>query len=85
MSKINNIAEGWFNSFLTKLNLLNEDTKQLGETRMNICSNCPVRSDNICDSSKTHINTSGITFNGCGCHIDKKTLCVSCECPGGFW
>lgn len=82
---ITHIAEGWFNGFLKDLNLLDEDIKKIGEARMNICSACLVRSDNKCDRNKTHINTSGSSFNGCGCRIDKKTLCVDCQCPGGFW
>jgi hypothetical protein len=82
---LKHIAEGWFNSYLDKLNLLDEDIKELGERRMSICSDCPVRSDNRCDRNKTHINISGAHFSGCGCYIDKKTLCVDCQCPGGFW
>lgn len=82
---IKHIAEGWFNSFLDTMNLLDEDVKNLGTERMNICSNCPVRSGNRCDRNKTHISATGVEFNGCGCYIDKKTLCVDCHCPGGFW
>lgn len=79
------IAEGWFNSYLDKLNLLDEGTKSLGEARMSICSSCPVRTGNRCDRDKTHINISGTPFSGCGCYIDKKTLCADCHCPGRFW
>lgn len=83
--KLNHIAEGWFNSFLDSLNLLDENIKALGKKRMNICLNCPVRTNNRCDGEKTHINITGAPFVGCGCNISKKTLCVDCQCPGGFW
>jgi len=79
------IAEGWFNDFLKDLNLLDETTKALGEKRMSICSNCPVRTDNRCDHAKQHTDIDGAIFNGCGCYVHKKTLCVDCACPGKFW
>jgi hypothetical protein len=79
------IAEGWFNDFLKELNLLDENVKNLGESRMNICSSCPVRTGNRCDREKSHKSIHGIKFSGCGCRIDKKTLCVTCSCPGGYW
>ena len=79
------IAEGWYNDFLNDVNLLDPETKKLGEERMFICSACPVRTQNKCDSSKSHINKNGALFEGCGCYINKKTLCKNCTCPGGFW
>jgi hypothetical protein len=82
---LKHIAEGWFNDFLKDMNLLDENIKNLGERRMAVCSSCPVRTENRCDNNKSHKNIDGITFNGCGCRIDKKTLCVECNCPGRFW
>jgi hypothetical protein len=79
------IAEGWFNDFKNQLNLLDPETKALGEGRMKICEHCPVRTENRCDGGKTHIGRNGQHFNGCGCRIDKKTLCRDCQCPGSFW
>lgn len=79
------IAEGWFNGFLDDLSILDEETKSIGEKRMNICSECPVRTEKRCDRDKSTTNISGVQFNGCGCRIDKKTLCMDCQCPGGFW
>ena len=74
------IAEGWYNSFLDRAHLLDPETRKLGDDRLSICSNCPIRTENRCDETKTHTNTWGSLFSGCGCHIDKKV-----QCPGGFW
>lgn len=79
------IAEGWYNSFLDTVHLLSPKIRELGNTRLSACLNCPVRTENRCDEKKTHTNTWGSPFNGCGCYIDKKVLCKECTCPGGFW
>lgn len=79
------IAEGWFNGFLADLNLLDENTKRLCESRMSICLNCPVRTSDRCDKNKHGIGKAGFNFVGCGCNIKKKTLCTECVCPGGHW
>ena len=79
------IAEGWFNGFLKDLNLLDEKTKKLGEARISICLNCPIRSGDRCDINKSGVSRLGFSFKGCGCKIDKKTLCIECVCPGGHW
>ena len=79
------IAEGWFNYYLDSAQLLDPETRALGDSRLSTCSNCPIRTENRCDETKTHTNTWGTPFSGCGCHIDKKVLCKECQCPGGFW
>lgn len=82
---IKHIAEGWFNSFLDSINLLDSETKKLGETRMNICTSCPIRKIKRCSSDREGIHADGSTFKGCGCYVDKKVLCHDCQCPGGYW
>lgn len=82
---LKDIAEGWFNNLLDSINLLNEDLKKLGQSRALICKTCPVRSGNMCDSTKTYRKKTGEKFNGCGCFVEAKVLCVNCECPGSFW
>lgn len=82
---IKQIAEGWFNGFLNDINLLDEKTKNLGQSRMSICLTCPVRTGNVCDKGKSGKNQLGFPFRGCNCRIDKKTLCKECTCPGGRW
>jgi len=82
---LKHIAEGWFNSFLNAVNLLDPEIKVLGESRMSICATCPLRQGLICSTEKHGIKPNGDFFNGCGCQIDKKVLCVECRCPGEKW
>jgi hypothetical protein len=82
---LKHIAEGWFNSFLDALNMLDPAKKIVAEARMNICATCPIREGFICSPNKLGINNKGENFYGCGCLIDKKTLCMDCSCPGGKW
>jgi hypothetical protein len=82
---LKHIAEGWFNSFLDAINLLEPNIKILGEARMRICADCPVRDGLVCSSEKHGMTEEKEFFNGCGCPIDKKVLCVECKCPGGKW
>jgi hypothetical protein len=82
---LKHIAEGWFNNFLSSINMLDEGMKNLGKSRASVCANCPVRTGNTCDSQKSHRGKNGHKFNGCGCAIAAKVLCANCECPGGFW
>jgi hypothetical protein len=79
------IAQGWGNHFLDKLNLLPEDKKNVATTRMLICNGCKIRTDDICDPEKTGVSVDGQRFKGCGCYVDKKVLCMDCECPGSYW
>lgn len=65
---IKHIAEGWFNSFLNSINLLGSETKNLGETRMNICASCPIRKIKRCSADREGIRADGSTFKGCGCY-----------------
>lgn len=87
MLKLNlkQIAEGWGNHFLDKLNLLDPEKKRIAETRMVICENCPIKKDNICDPDTSGTSMDGTKFRGCGCFVDKKVLCMDCECPGSYW
>jgi hypothetical protein len=85
IKQVAQITEGWYNDFLKSVNALDPHLKEIGEVRMKICSDCPVRTENRCDRGKSHIGINGKEFKGCGCRIDKKTLCKDCACPGGFW
>lgn len=82
---LKDIAEGWFNILLNSINLLDEGSRELGIQRASVCKTCPVRTNNKCDSEKTHRKKTGEKFNGCGCFVEAKVLCMNCECPGGFW
>lgn len=86
MSKLlRQIASGWMNSFLDKVNLLSPEKKQVAVHRMEICAQCPIRTNEVCDPSKKGTALDGTKFEGCGCFIEKKTMCMDCECPGQYW
>jgi hypothetical protein len=82
---IRQIGEGWTNSLLNQLSLLSPAKKQVAEERLAICLTCPIRTNSICDPAKKGISPNGTTFEGCGCFIEKKTMCMDCECPGQYW
>lgn len=82
---IKNIINGWGNSFLDKVNLLPANKKQVAEDRLDICMNCPIRTNDVCDPSKHGIGANGVPFEGCGCFIEKKVFCMDCSCPGLYW
>jgi len=83
--QLKEIMQGWGNSFLDKLNMLPTIIKEEAEERSKICSTCPIRTDNTCDPNKKGISAKGRAFYGCGCYIDKKVLCMDCDCPGEYW
>jgi hypothetical protein len=77
--KLNQIYEGWRNKLLPPA-ALKDLIKKTSLERTVICNGCafhskhhhtPIRPDDHC----TH----------CGCNIDAKTKCLSCECPLGQW
>ncbi len=85
MKQIRQILEGWTNSFLDKINLLPEDKKKVAESRLKTCLGCPIRTNDICDPKKGSVDMDGKKFNGCGCFIEKKVMCMDCDCPGSYW
>ena len=85
MKQIRQILEGWTNDLLNKINLLPEDKKKVAEDRLKICMGCPIRTNDICDPKKASKSMDGKNFNGCGCYIEKKTMCMDCDCPGSYW
>ena len=82
---IRQIGEGWTNSLLDKLNLLPANKKQVAEERLAICLTCPIRTQNICDPNKKGTSRNNTSFEGCGCYIEKKVMCMDCDCPGSYW
>jgi hypothetical protein len=77
--KLNQIYEGWRNKLLPPA-ALKDLIQKTSLERTVICNGCafhskhhhtPIRPDDHC----TH----------CGCNIDAKTKCLSCECPIGQW
>lgn len=84
---------GWYN-YLTD----NEAIKPLAETRLLICSTCPLNVDNICTSKlKAPVSYSfvyeklneyrlaGEMKSGCGCPLQKKVMSFDTQCPLNSW
>lgn len=98
MSKIQEIAQGWFNAAKDALGILTPEIKQMSEERLAICSVCPIRTDDKCDPSKslpavqdfiytTNFGTEkrfkDTVYTGCSCPISKKILSPLSSCPVG--
>ena len=69
------ITKGMINRVRQKANMLDKSTKELGETRLNICKSCDIFVNNVCDTSK----------GGCGCHMKSKVLVRDAKCPKEKW
>lgn len=86
MGKLNEILDGWGNVLKDKFGILDEQTRQLAESRLLYCNLCSIRNGNTCDPNKSIINvrTQQIA-KGCGCNIAAKTLSPKSQCPAGKW
>lgn len=82
---IRGIITGWANLTLKELNSLSPEIRQMGEKRLKICHQCPVRTGNRCDPNKTIKNKDGDRIKGCGCVLSAKVLSPSSKCPAGKW
>lgn len=80
------IAEGWANYLKDKFNLLDEGTKVLAHSRIEICDTCEVREGTSCSPVKQteHIVTKQLV-QGCGCNIAAKAMAPGSKCPAGKW
>ena len=86
MADIGLIINGWSNYFKDKMNNLDPKVKKLSEMRLEICSQCDMRTHGFCDPAKKGKNIqTGEMANGCGCHLGAKTMAVESECPLGKW
>ncbi len=70
MSQSKEIFDGFKNLIFP-----NQRIEQLAESRLKICFECPIRTDNKCDKSK----------GGCGCYLSAKTRSETSKCPKGYW
>lgn len=93
---MNLIIQGFTNLIKSKLGFLDENTKRIAEKRMDTCLNCPLRTDNKCDSNKQgevvknfnydgEFRAAGQLVNGCSCNLAAKVLSMDSLCPLGKW
>lgn len=84
--KVAHVFEGFTNLILDYVKILSPETKQIAEDRLEICKECPMRTGNLCDKTKTmkHVE-SGREVKGCGCVIPMKVLAMATHCPIGKW
>ncbi len=94
VNKLKEILNGWTNLALDELDLLDEDIKQEGERRAEICNSCPMRTGNTCDPNKvlpaikdfvynSEPRFKGKIYRGCGCPLKPKVLSTKSQCPIG--
>jgi hypothetical protein len=101
MSKIEEIYSGWKNSYLNDKGKLDDDIMFLAEKRLDVCRVCPLYTKGsdvteptsvmkvypnkyFCDHNKS-IVINNLTYEGCGCPIDKKVFSVNSKCPANKW
>lgn len=83
--QINQIWEGWSN-WLQKENL-SDDQKSVAAARLQSCKACQYkqqfRINKIIDeiTGRKEKAIGGFKCSICTCHLTKKVLCFSCECP----
>ena len=85
--------EGISNKTLKEFNLLNDDDKERISERMDICLNCPYNSRNATVSPEYHslngkpysTGRSDFHCSLCGCVIELKTACLTCDCGIKDW
>lgn len=86
MGQINEILDGWGNLIKNTFGMLDDQTRQIAENRLQYCDNCTIRSFNTCDPNKAIVHvTTGEWVRGCGCNISAKTLSRKSKCPAGKW
>lgn len=75
IEQLGQIFEGW-------KNLIFEDpeVEKVALPRLEICAKCPIRTNGICDSTKSINGTKG-----CGCPLKAKVRSLNSKCPRGLW
>lgn len=79
------MIEGWYNKAKATLGILPEEKRLLGESRLLICKECPIRTQAICDPRKKGKDKEGNIKSGCGCVLTAKVLEKNSKCPLGKW
>ena len=76
-----NVTEGYINALKAEFDLLDENTKQIADKRLEICLECPFNSDNAINigyENKDKVKT--LHCSSCGCFIKKKIFSMDSNC-----
>lgn len=79
MINFSQIYEGWRNKLVPPREL-RQVIHDVSEERLDACSNCEHHSKN----HDTPLRPDAHCVH-CGCNLDAKSKCLSCECPIGKW
>lgn len=71
------ILEGYFNYHFRK-----KAYKRIAKRRYDICKQCPLFD---VKGEKCEVPGTQPCCGSCGCSLDYKVYCLSCECPEGYW
>lgn len=71
------ILEGYFNYHFRK-----RAYKRIAKRRYDICKQCPLFD---VKGEKCEVPGTQPCCGSCGCSLDYKVYCLSCECPEGYW
>lgn len=91
--KRNEIANGHFNEFRSKVGLADEGDEYIFSKRETICNACPLKNGNSCDTQRwidpltlevSKMPKDGF-IRGCGCRLSAKQKSKYSSCPAGFW
>ena len=95
MSKLKEIINGHLNEVKVLVGTASEEKTQIYNSRAKVCSNCPLKSGNSCNTTlsinpitlevaPTSEKRSGF-IKGCGCRLSAKQKSNNSSCPAGFW
>lgn len=73
------IYEGWRNKVIPPANL-RKTIQDVSSERLAICNNCVYHSKNHNTPMRPDAHCTD-----CGCNLDAKSKCLSCECPRKKW
>lgn len=63
----------------------NPERVELVTTRSNMCEECDIRTDNVCDNKKYILNANDTKSYGCDCMLSTIIMCWHCKCPINKW
>lgn len=78
------ILEGWRNDLVPPKDM-KEFIEKVSEERLEICSGCPLQSENARKAGTYRGFRFDLHCTSCGCPLKKKTKSLSSECPMKKW